>query len=517
MACDPIIRLLRPDGTPDSRFVYEGLTGYSVSWAAGTGCTLMARGGCRGGRLVLPGTGIDWPAIDARQIVEFYWDRNNLAAEPFWRGRVKRGVTRQIEGDSHRYELAGGWDGVDDIELTQNWLFGYDEGQAGTNSIHGLLTFLFETVLGISGVDYGRDIVAIESAALTANTTGVRALTLLKDGSVSKLAESLEFMAQGNDEDSETPAPWVIGMDGRGIPYFKRLPSSLVQLTVQTGIDEEDNASGGEELVINDQRPARIALIGGIIPSGPSAGRIAKIIYSNPHVTVSQGGRGTPHKVYAPGLDAPEDMQKWTDGWFAKFGKTGVQVRSLSVIADEMILPWMGLARYRRPDQFGAAQEDLLLIDSVDFAWEDGALLRMAIGDEQEPRSSGNQGLSIVRKVWGELAGVAGLADLMGEADRDSNDGSASGGGGMQVVPGRIVSAGGGIYGVNLLSLPNWTATATTLTGAVSYDPAVTLSVGTICVVAYQGSSTPMLYGGRGMLGGGDYFIVQAGWTEMLT
>lgn len=448
------VKVLTSAGIADSRYAFEGHGGFirtgrnqASEWAdypvvVNAACTLSARGGCLGGTLEIAANAIQWPKLEQFQFVEFYWNRFD-ADSKFYRGRITRGVEREGAGNVHKYNLAGGFTALDYALIDSVHFLGTDEGAETTGTLTGCVNYILSNILDISGstLTLSKDIIG--RGDIETCDTAMKALTIHKDSKLKDLFETVEFCARGDDADDG--AYWVAGVDQNGKFYWKHMTDATIALTVQHGNDHAYRPLvNWQDVVIPRLAKKRLAINGNQIQSGDNTGYYARKFKTNPYAYAHEPTTAQPHEVFAPGIDSDDDIDRWAEGWFRGFGRRTAIAKSMDYVATEPPRPWNGFVRFNKVNEAGSIEATDLFWDTAEFSLASGPVIKIAIGDEQEPRLSRNQGDALIRKMIRDYAGPFPM--YTGEVSRETAPTGPViiGGSGGTSVTGVIVSTGWG-------------------------------------------------------------------------
>lgn len=442
MPFDPGFQILLPDGTPDTRFAFEGKLGFIRSGArqdpayaqhpvvSGATCMNAARGGCLGGKLSIAANARKWPQLETNQFARYYWDRNDPASL-FYSGRIAaRGMTRNGTGSAHEYSLSGAWGLLDQIKITEAHKLGFDEGLGSTHVVTGCFNYGVDQIMGIAGTDDSRDFVRKLTPVTNADLIPVKALTVVQDSKLAEFFETLEFIARGGDE--ATPLGYYIaGANEKREIYWLRLDEGTIALTVQSGNDHAYRPLTDWDETIITRWPAEFVRVNGaIIQSGDNSGLKANKIIQNPYVETGDRTLGKPHLITAEGLDSGEDFDLYAKGWFKCFGRRVSIVQRMEYVADAPPRPWEGFVNFRSTNEDGDFVDQKRFWDTAEFDLQTAPIIRASLGDEIEPRLSRNQGRGPTRYMIRTLAGIDDLGTYPQVTREDGPDGPIPAGGG---------------------------------------------------------------------------------------
>lgn len=320
--------------------------------------TLDVRHICCGATLELMADDGEDFALAEGEIVRAFFSSSDT--DPIWAGMVTRRV-RDVNGDTHSYELAGLWSGLDGVLITtaKTWT---------STSAGAIVAELFETYIG--------GIVPL----VVDDTSGIIAPGVLDSYSVkagdelSKILETLAALAPAAGE------AWACGVDGGGNFVFAAVSTDAgdLQIDAQVSLDVVQ----AKETHSREKRQV-LTIVGDY--SRAIGGRAKK--------TFATGeGSGRRLTVAVPGLRTSAGLERFAMNWLARYADPTAQVTGLEHVrlADEDAppLPQNGRARYR-DDTAGYDITDYIKTIDVDFGeWFEYSITLGQAGDSDDPKEA---------------------------------------------------------------------------------------------------------------------------------
>lgn len=320
--------------------------------------TLDLRHICCGARLELLADDDEDFALAKGEIVRAFFSASDTA--PIWAGTVTR-RERDVDGDTHVYELAGLWAGIDGLLITtaKTWT---------STSAGAIVAELFGTYIG--GI----------APLIMNDTPGIIAPEILDSFTVkagdnlAKVIDTLAALAPAGG------AGWAWGVDGGGNFIFAAVSTDAGDLQ----IDAQVFADVVRATETHDRETRQVITVVGDY-SGDLGTRAKKTFTTG-------AGVGRRLTVAVPGLTTAAGLARFATNWLARYADPTAQVTGLEhVRLDDSVappLPHLGQARYR-DNVTGYDLTDYVKTIEVDFGeWYEYSFQLGLSGDSDDPREA---------------------------------------------------------------------------------------------------------------------------------